>query len=318
MTTATLATRVGAVRDEAEDIRSFLLEAVDGSALPAYAAGAHLDVHLPNGLLRQYSLCGSDRKAGTYRIAVKREAASRGGSRWMHEALRIGDTLAVGPPRCAFALSEEAGFHLLLGGGIGITPLLSMAYELAARGEAFKLAYFVRSEAGTAFRDELRLPPLAGRCEIFSGLSVDATELAIAALLRDVPVATHCYTCGPASFMEAVRSRAAANLPATHFHQESFAASALANEKSFILRLARSGRELTVGAEESVVECLRSAGLEIETSCEVGVCGTCATKVLEGCPDHRDSFLTTSEHQSNNCFTPCISRSLSPTLVVDL
>lgn len=316
MTADTFDVRVVHLRDEGDDIRSFTLAAADGTPLPAYEAGAHIDVHLPDGLVRQYSLCGRDRHDGRYRIAVKREPASRGGSRWVHENLREGDRLAIGRPRNAFTLSPAAGRHLLLAGGIGLTPLLAMAFELAARGEDFHLVHFVRSKASVAFADELDAPPLTGRCEILYGLSAAESAAALARLIDAAPRDTHCYTCGPAPFMDAVRTRTQVRLPAAQFHQESFGP-VEATGACFTLRLQRSGSEISVGETQSVVDAMRAAGLDVETSCEVGVCGTCVTRVIDGCPEHRDTFLTAAEHAANTCFTPCVSRSRSPLLVVD-
>lgn len=316
MATDTLSVRVAALRDEAQDIRAFVLAAADGTPLPPYDPGAHVDVHLPDGLVRQYSLCGRDRHDGRYRIAVKREAASRGGSRWLHEHLREGDPLTIGRPRNAFALSPAAGRHLLLGGGIGITPLLAMAHELAARGEEFRLVYFARDQANAAFAGELQAAPLAGLCEILCGFSAADSAAALARLIGAAPPDTHCYTCGPAPFMDAIRTHALARLPAAQFHQESFGP-VEASGACFTLRLQRSGRDIRVGGNQSVVDAMRAAGVEVETSCEVGVCGTCVTRIVEGCPEHRDSFLSAAEQAANTCFTPCVSRSRSALLVVD-
>lgn len=316
MHTNTISARVLSICDEAEDIRTFILAAADDSPLPTYTPGAHLDVYLPGGLTRQYSLCGRDRHDGRYRIAVQHEAASRGGSRWLHEHLHKGDVLTIGRPRNAFALAPSAGRHLLLAGGIGITPLLAMAYELAARGEDFRLAYFARNPAVVAFATELQAPLLASRCEVLCSLSTSESAAAIASLLQGAQGDVHCYTCGPAPFMDAVRERALAALPPEQFHQESFGP-VKATGECFTLRLQRSGRDVAVGETQSVVEAMRAAGVDIETSCEVGVCGTCVTRVIDGCPDHRDSYLTAAEQGANTCFTPCVSRSRSALLVVD-
>lgn len=317
MNSAILQACVIALNDEAEDIRAFTLAAANGKPLPVYEPGAHVDVHLGEGLVRQYSLCNVDRHDGSYRIAVKREPASRGGSQQLHERIKVGDLLGISQPRSAFALAPAASRHLLMAGGIGITPLLAMAYELAARGEDFHLAYFCRDRAAVAFAAELAQSPLAGRSEILCGLSVEESTAVIARLLDDASPGTHCYTCGPAPFMNAVRERAAITLPSGHFHQESFGPAEAVSGTAFMLRLQRSGRDIQVAESQSAVDAMRAAGVDIETSCEVGVCGTCLTRVLEGCPDHQDSFLSAAEQTANTCFTPCVSRSRTAMLVVD-
>lgn len=305
----------------AGDVRIFELRAADGSMLPAYEAGAHVDVHLPGDIVRQYSLCCSAPSRSAWRIAVKRDAQSRGGSAWLHEAAALGTRLQVGAPRNVFALAPGADMYLLYGGGIGITPILSMAYALLARGAAFKLLYFVRDESGMAFGDELITGPLAPHAEIHACLSGEAVASRIAASMNLARAAgTQVYVCGPARFMDLVREQGASRFGHAAVHQESFGAAATATggDTSFVLRLARSQREVEVPASASALACLQAAGVEVDCSCEVGVCGTCRTIVLEGQPDHRDSVLDAAEKLSNTVFMPCVSRANTSVLVLDL
>jgi vanillate O-demethylase ferredoxin subunit len=285
--------------------------------LPSYEAGAHIDVTLGNGLVRQYSLCCRQPGGDAYRIAVKREPQSRGGSAWLHDEATVGMTLQIGQPRNAFALAPEADMHLLFAGGIGITPILSMAYALQRRGQPFQLYYFVREAAGAAFAAELQSGPLAGRVQVLASLSPEQTAASIRTLLSAHPAAgTHVYVCGPAPFMQTVAAEAGQFV----VHQESFGAPP-ANadaETAFTLTLQRSGRQVQVAAGRTALACLQEAGVELDCSCEVGVCGTCRTTVLEGTPLHCDSVLSDDERQANNCFMPCVSRALTPVLVLDL
>jgi vanillate monooxygenase ferredoxin subunit len=315
----TFTVRVAALRDEARDIRSFVLQTMAGQALPPATPGAHVDVHLAPGLVRQYSLCNGPGDAGHYRIAVKREPASRGGSSRMHE-LRAGDLLTIGAPRNHFALAVGDGPCLLVAGGIGITPLLSMARHLRASGRPFELLYFTRGIADTAFHEELSAPGFAGRVSFHDALEPQAVRAYLRRRLWERPDGAQLYLCGPRPFMDLVEDVAAATWPPASVHLEYFAAdaSATAGGCGFVVRLARSGRELAVGPEQRVIEVLAAAGVAIDTSCEQGVCGTCLTGVLDGTPDHRDVFLTDAEKAAGDTFCPCVSRSHSPALVLDL
>lgn len=296
-------------------VRVFELRPVGDVQLPSYEAGAHIDVTLGNGLVRQYSLCCREPGGDAYRIAVKREPQSRGGSAWLHDEAAVGMTLQAGAPRNAFALAPTAEMHLLFAGGIGITPILSMAYALQRRGQPFQLYYFVRDAAGAAFIAELQSGPLAGRSQVLAGLDPEQTAARIRTHFGQHPaVGTHVYVCGPAPFMQTVAAEAA-NFTV---HQESFGAPLVDAEGAFTLALQRSGRQVQVAAGRTALACLQEAGVELDCSCEVGVCGTCRTAVLEGTPHHFDSVLSDEERQANNCFMPCVSRALTPVLVLDL
>jgi vanillate O-demethylase ferredoxin subunit len=300
------------------DIVSFELAAMDGETFPAYEAGSHIDIRLPNGITRQYSLCCVTPGAAGYRIAVKLEPASRGGSAWLHASAEAGTVLEIGNPRNAFALNQDAAHHLLFAGGIGITPILSMAYELRRRKASFHLHYFTRGRGDVAFEAELNGTELAGHVSLHCGLAPEAVNASIATAVESAPPGSHAYACGPAAFMDAVRARAGERLGAHAIHTESFAAAPQDGDQPFVLRLQRSGLDIAVPADQSALASLQAAGVEIDCSCEVGVCGTCRTVVLEGQPLHRDSFLNDAERAAGDCFMPCVSRATGARLVLDL
>lgn len=316
-----LTVTVARVRDEAVDVRSFELRASDGAALPPYAPGSHVDVHVAPGIVRQYSLCGDPREPDRYLIAVKREAASRGGSVAMHERVSEGASLVVGTPRNNFALVPGASHHLLIAGGIGITPILAMARHLLATGASFQLVYFSRSIAHTAFHALLSGPGFAGRVTFHYALEPEQVRTYLRKLLWLRPEGAHLYLCGPRSFMDLVETTAAPTWPPDAVHVEHFAAdpTALAGPRgSFVVKLARHGGEFTIPEGRSIIEVLAENGVTVETSCEQGVCGTCVTGVLEGEPDHRDVFFTDAEKRANDRMTVCVSRAKSARLVLDL
>jgi vanillate monooxygenase ferredoxin subunit len=303
---------------EAADIRSIELVGADGEPLRPFEAGAHIDVHAGE-LIRQYSLINTTAGDGSYRIAVKLEPNSRGGSQFMH-ALAEGARLKVGLPRNNFALHPGAPHSVLLAGGIGITPLLGMAYHLLARGHSFSLDYFARSSERVAFAEEIGGTPLAPRTRFHLGLSGEAVPQALATSLNAVPPDAHVYTCGPGPFMQAVREAVAAR-PGLVLHLEYFTAEPPVLDvaaDSFRVKLAKSGTTVEVNANQTIIEALRAAGIEVETSCEQGVCGTCLTAVLAGRPDHRDLMLTEEEQKAGDRMLLCVSRSLDAELVLDL
>lgn len=318
--TAIRRVRIARKTIEAQDICSFELVASDGGALPAFTAGAHIDVHLADGLVRPYSLCNEPRETHRYLIAVLREPASRGGSAAMH-ALREGQEIVISEPRNHFALARDAQSHLLVAGGIGITPILAMAEQLAAEGAAFEMHYCTRSVDRTSFVQRLRAAAFAPQVHFHHDDGPAARKLDIAALVATPRAGKHLYVCGPTGFMEAVLSAArAAGWAESTLHREYFAGPATSTDGdgAFDVQLASSGALIRVAADQSVVAALAAAGVQVPVSCEQGVCGTCVTRVLDGTPEHRDLFLTDEEHARGDCFTPCCSRALSPRLVLDL
>jgi vanillate O-demethylase ferredoxin subunit len=316
-----LTVRVAAIRDEALDVRSFALVPADARPLPAFSAGSHIDVHVAPGLVRQYSLCNDPAETGRYQIAVKREADSRGGSQGMHERVREGALLTISPPRNNFALSPAARHHLLIAGGIGITPLLAMARQLARTGGEFALVYFSRSIAHTAFHDLLSAPEFRSRVSFHYALEPEQVRAYLRKVLWTRPPEGHLYLCGPRPFMDLVEATAAPTWPPSAVHLEYFSAdpaSLAGPREGFLVKLARHGGEFEIAEGRTIIEVLAEHGVTVETSCEQGVCGTCLTGVLEGEPDHRDVFLTDAEKSANDRMTVCVSRAKTARLVLDL
>jgi vanillate O-demethylase ferredoxin subunit len=307
-------------QDEAEGIASFELARADGGALPAFSAGSHIDVVLPNGLTRQYSLCNDANENHRYRIAVLRDAASRGGSAGMHDLVKEGDALAISEPRNHFPLAH-AKRTVLLAGGIGVTPLLCMAQRLAAIGADFEMHYCTRSPARTAFRDEIAQSPFASRVQFHFDDGDAAQKFDAKAALAQPLAGTHLYVCGPTGFIDHVVSTAKAQgWPAEQVHLEYFGAAPQdsAGDGAFEVKIASSGKTIRIAADQTVVQALAAQGIEVLTSCEQGVCGTCITRVLEGECDHRDLYFTDEEKAKNDQFTPCCSRAKTSVLVLDL
>jgi vanillate O-demethylase ferredoxin subunit len=308
-------------RDEAQDICSFELAAADGTPLPPFEPGAHIDVHVDGGLVRQYSLCPAPEQGGRYLIGVLRDPASRGGSVAMH-ALQPGQRLRIGAPRNHFPLAPAARRSLLFAGGIGITPLLAMGEHLAAAGREFTLHFCTRSPQRMAFMDRIRSGRIGARAEFHFDDGPQEQKLDLDAALGAPDALTHVYVCGPGGFMDWVLSGARSRgWPEAQLHKEYFAAPAqpvAAGDGGFEVQLGRNGAVYTVPPGRSIVEVLAENGVDVPVSCEQGVCGTCLTGVLDGTPDHRDVFLTDAEHAANDRFTPCCSRARSSRLVLDL
>ncbi|MBO9646631.1 MAG: oxidoreductase [Pseudacidovorax sp.] len=315
-----LQVRVQRKSQEAEGIVALELVSADGRPLPGFGAGSHIDVNLPNGLVRQYSLCNSAAERHRYRIAVLREPTSRGGSAAVHDLVKEGDVLTISAPRNHFAL-HDAPRSLLLAGGIGVTPILCMAQRLATWGADFEMHYCTRSPARTAFREEIAASAFADRVHLHHDDGPEAQKLRVAELLKTPEPGTQIYVCGPGGFIDHVVNTAKANgWPAQQIHLEYFAAAAqdTSGDQPFEVKLTSSGQTYRIPKDQTIVQALRAEGVEIMVSCEQGVCGTCITRVLEGVPDHRDCYLTDDERAANDQFTPCCSRSKTPLLVLDL
>jgi vanillate O-demethylase ferredoxin subunit len=305
---------------EATGIFSFELARADGAPLPAFSAGSHIDVQLPGGLSRQYSLCNDATERHRYRIAVLRDPASRGGSIAMHETVRQGDTLLISEPRNHFPL-VHAGKTLLFAGGIGVTPLLCMAQRLHAIGADFTLHYCTRSADRTAFHDEIAASPFAGNVAFHHDDGAPGQKLDLAAVIARPDPDTHLYVCGPTGFIDwVVQTAARQGWPGEQVHLEYFGAAPqdTTGDQPFQVKLASSGTVYDIPADKSVTQALQEHGVEILVSCEQGVCGTCITRVLEGECDHRDLNFTDDEKAKNDQFTPCCSRAKSKLLVLDL
>jgi ferredoxin-NADP reductase len=301
--------RVVALREEAPDVVSCEMRAV-GSKLPACPPGAHVDVHLPNGLMRQYSVVSAD--DAQLLIAVKREATSRGGSAYITDSLRIGTRLRIGAPRDNFRLEPSAGRVVLVAGGIGITALLPMARRLQAEGRDWSLHYAVRSIEGAAFGAALRTFGDRVHWHVSSQRRLSLSELVLAQ-----PASTHFYCCGPNAMLDDFVAATAA-VPRAQVHLERFGAAPARPGVEFMVRLARSGRVVPIANDQSIIDALVAAGIEAPYSCQQGICGSCEVKVLAGLPEHRDDVLTEAEKASNTSMMICCSRSHSPELVLDL
>jgi len=321
MTTSSIRVRVTSKADEALNICRYELVSANGSTLPPFSAGSHIDVTAPNGLTRQYSLCSGPADSHHYLIGVLKDAASRGGSQAMHELVQEGTELIISPPRNHFALAHPPQKSLLMAGGIGITPILCMAERLAVLGEPFEMHYCARSEASMAFRQRIAGSAFAPCVHFHFDDGAAEQKLDMAAVLGSPRPDTHLYVCGPKGFMDAVLNTArAAGWPAERLHYEFFSSEVAksADDGSFEVKLASTGRVVFVPRDKSVIEALAAAGIEVPFSCEQGVCGTCLTRVLEGECDHRDMFLAKDEQARNDQFTPCRSRAKSAMLVLDL
>lgn len=304
--------------DQAAGIAVFELARADGSLLPAFEAGAHIDVHVADGLLRQYSLCNPPGTVERYRIGVLDDPNSRGGSRAIHRDFTVGKQVRISAPRNHFPLSESAGKSILVGGGIGITPMLAMAYRLQAEGKPFELHYCSRSRSCAGFLDELATAFPDQTLLHFDDEGV-AQRFAPKADLAAEPKETHVYVCGPSGFMDWVIAEAkAAGFQSDRIHFEYFNAEVDAHGTAFEVVARRSGITLQVGPDQSILDALATAGIRVKKSCEQGVCGTCLCDVLDGIPDHRDKFLTDDEKADNDQIVACCSRSKTPRLVLDL
>ncbi len=311
----TLQVRISTIRNETADIRLLELTAVEGE-LPAFAAGAHIDLHLPNGLVRSYSLLNSQAETHRYVIAVAHEADGRGGSRYVHEKLALGDLLTISEPRNLFPVTEDASHSVLIGGGIGITPMLSMANRLQALERSWKLHYLTRSRATSAFLGTLA--PYGERVALrFDDEQQGFVDMA--ALIAAAPEA-HFYCCGPKPMMAAfVAAAEQAGVPSERVHIEYFQPpTEVQAQGGFEVELARSHRVIAITPGRTILEVLQDEGVATTSSCEAGICGECQTGVLAGVPDHHDFVLSDAERKSNKVMMICCSGSQSPRLVLDL
>lgn len=318
---STLSVCVARKAQEATDICTFELVAVDGAPLPSFSAGSHVDVHLPGGLTRQYSLCNVPTETHRYLIGVLRDPASRGGSEAMHQQVQEGQLLQISAPKNHFGLAHDARRSLLLAGGIGVTPILCMAERLGMTGADFAMHYCTRSRDRTAFLQRITASSYASRVQFHFDDGAADQKLDLVALLADPQDGVHLYVCGPKGFMDAVLKTAREEgWPENQLHYEFFGAEVARSDSDagFEVQLASSGRVITVAKDQTVTQALSAAGVEVQTSCEQGVCGTCLTRVLSGVPDHKDMYLTPEEQAANDQFTPCCSRAKTARLVLDL
>lgn len=311
---------VHALTFEALDTLSVELRPQQGSDFPPFTPGAHIDLHLPNGLVRNYSLCNSSDERHRYVVAVLLDRQGRGGSRCVHEALRVAMPITISAPRNNFPLAEDAAHSVLVAGGIGITPLLSMARRLKALGRSFELLYCARERRSAAFLAEIQAlgAPLHLHFDQEAGGPPDLRRLLAQ---RPPDAGTHHYACGPAPMLDAFE-RYCAELGHPNPHIERFAAVEVAAsadaQDSYTVEARRSGRVLQVGRDKSLLDTLLDAGIDVDHSCCEGICGTCETAILEGVADHRDSVLSAREREANTSMMVCVSGSKSARLVLDI
>jgi ferredoxin-NADP reductase len=299
----------------ADGVVTLELTAPDGSRLPDWTPGAHVDLTLGNGSTRQYSLCGDRWDAGTYRVGVLLEPAGRGGSAYVHEQLQPGHLVGLGGPRNNFPL-VPAEAYLFVAGGIGITPLLPMIAQAELLGADWRLLYGGRTRSSMAFLDELAR--YGDRVQVAPQDEVGLLDLRT--FLGAPRAGVRVYCCGPAPLLSAIEI-ACADWPPHTLRTERFVAAeqgAPALTTPFEVHLRRSGTTVTVTPDVSVLDAVTAAGVDVLSSCRRGVCGTCETTVLDGLPDHRDSLLDDEERAAGDCMYVCVSRSRTERLVLDL
>jgi len=316
-TSQSLTMRVQAMRYEARGVVSIELQDPSGAQLPEFGPGAHIDLHLANGLVRSYSLCGAPEVRDRYTVGVLLDRNSRGGSRFVHEQLRVGTTLTVAAPRNHFVLDEGAAHTVLVAGGIGVTPIVCMARRLAERGRSFTMLYCARSRAEAAFVEQLSAYGDAVRFHFDDEAGAPPD---LKALLAGQDAATHFYCCGPGPMLNAFEAACEAH-GYPNVHIERFAAdpaTEAVQEGEYSVTLQRSGKNVLVPSGKSLLDAILEAGVQVEYSCREGVCGSCETAVVEGCPDHRDSVLSNSERASNKTMMVCVSGCKGPRLVLDI
>jgi ferredoxin-NADP reductase len=313
---ATLDMRLTAILYGGDGTNLFEFRTLDGSDVPPFTAGAHVDVNLPNGVIRQYSIASAQSDRTRYVLGVKREANGRGGSRVLHDEVRVGNVLKIGLPRNNFPLNENASSSVLIAGGIGVTPILCMIDRLQTLGRDWQLHYAVR------VRDEALLAHV-NAADSRVHLHVDSERngqlLDVAAIIAAAPANAELYCCGPAPMLTAFED-ACANRPKANVHLERFSApdNVAATGGAYTVELAKSKRSIIVQPGQTLLQALQQAGLTVKVSCEQGICGTCETRVLAGTPDHRDMILSDEEKAANATMMVCCGGSLSPTLVLDL
>lgn len=302
-------------RQLAEGVCELTLVDPHGRRLPDWTPGSHIDVLLPGGITRQYSLCGDRRDGQSYTVAILREPDSRGGSSHIHDELSEGDIVGTGGPRNNFRLAPAA-HYLFVAGGIGITPILAMVRAAQATGTPWELHYGGRSLSSMAYLEELE--SYGSRVQVVPQDERGLLDLRSA--VAAAPEGTRVYCCGPAPLLAAIEEVCAELLPGS-LRVERFVAEEQpppARSTPFDIELASTGRRLTVTPEVPIADALAAAGVPVLTSCRQGICGTCETAVLAGEPDHRDSLLTDEERRQGDTMYVCVSRSCSDVLVLDL
>jgi ferredoxin-NADP reductase len=311
-----LEVRVTGISQETERVRRFELRPIS-QPLPAFTAGSHIDLYLEANLTRSYSLLNSQDEREKYVIGVALETESRGGSRFLFDNVHVGDRLHVSQPRNLFALCEQAPYSILIGGGIGITPLISMSQRLKSINRPWHLYYCCRTRELAPFLEELNHH---GSCVDVRFDDEHSSFLDIASLIDGSPPGTHFYCCGPKSMLTAFEAAVGTTgLPPERVHVEYFKAMEdFGQHAGIVVELARSKQTIIVPTGSTILDALRLAGISTQSSCEAGICGECQVTVLDGVPDHRDSVLSNSERGSNKMMMICCSGAKSERLVLDI
>lgn len=319
MTSQSITTRVTAVEQVAQNVHAYTLACDDRSVLPEFSAGAHIDLLLDNGQIRQYSLCSDPARRHEYQVAVLLEEDGRGGSAWIHKHLRKDSELQIHEPRNHFELNESADNYLLIAGGIGITPIMLMATRLQQLDKPFTLHYLSRTPEQAAFAEQLS-QKLGDRIQCHYSYGDSNKRLNIDELFGAQQQSTEVYTCGSEPLLQSILD-AAEDKASIKVIYERFSAAPIDEtivNGSFEVELANSGKIIEILPEQSILEVLRAEGHQIETMCEEGLCGSCEVGLLEGDADHRDSVLTVDEQAEQSVLMVCCSRANSTRLKLDL
>ncbi|MDE0309996.1 MAG: PDR/VanB family oxidoreductase [Acidiferrobacterales bacterium] len=315
--------QVDSIKSETEEIRSYVLVDPEGGELPEFAAGAHIDLHLDNGLVRQFSLCGPAWERQSYLIGVLLEQSGTGGSQYIHSNVRVGDRLEISEPKRWFKLNPDAQTHLMIAGGIGVAPILAMAYSLERSKADYIFHYCTRFPEQTAFMDEITGLVKHGSLHWHFDGGNPENGLDFKTTLQDYSPGTHLYYCGPVGMMNAIAD-ASSHWPEGTVHYEFFSTDGVVltntdsfdENKEFQIRISSTNTLYSVPAHKTIVEVLRENGHDVDTSCEDGYCGTCLTRYLQGEPDHRDQILDDEDHEEYVLI--CCARSRTQELVLDL
>jgi ferredoxin-NADP reductase len=314
MTQELIEVRLTAIWYAAEGTNLYEFQRVDGGVLPSAEAGSHISLHLPNGVVRQYSLTRAENNPTGYVVGIKRDRNSRGGSVYIHDKLKVGEIIKIEPPRNNFPLNESAEESVFIAGGIGITPIFSMINRLQSLGKKWMLYFACQTKAEAAFYQEL---------SCFSNVKFHFDDkqggvLDLASIIAGSNRNAHFYCCGPVPMLDNFESLTK-DFPPEQIHIEYFAPrQAAATEGGFLVELAKSGKTFEIQQGESILQVLLKNGVYVSYSCEIGICGTCETKVISGTPDHRDEILSPAEKESNKTMMICCSGAKSNKLVLDV
>ena len=320
MTEPLFPARIVAITLETEDILSFVLRLLHPALPEKIDPGSHVDIHLPNGMMRSYSLSNGPGENRGYRLTVARDANSRGGSTYMHDQLRVGQIIEISKPRNNFRLAEETSMSVFISGGIGVTPFIPMVARLNELGCPWRMHYCARNRDRAALVKEIEQLAACGSGEVIANYDDESGVLNLAGTLAEVPAGADVYCCGPTGMLDAFRAGAQeAGIASDHVHFEYFSSNIeRAAEGGFVLVLNKSGAEILVQPGQTILQALTEHGINVPYSCEEGICGSCETRVIDGVPDHRDMILSEEERQDSKTMMVCCSGSKTPRLVLDL